>query len=284
LERTKAVMQSSCLTVNGCDTWNGDAALRRAYIDTAARRVQVAANLLAGHCRSVGSLLEIGLSPGVGLAPIVATRPEVAYCGALDALPSARMQAGAPQKVPASYIVGGSPVPVDFYWCNAEVDAFPFADNTFDLAICSDVLEHLLLDPYHLVEEVNRVVKPGGYFLLATSPSQGYWVHKLKLIMGRSIEEPYSGYGPYGRHNRLFLPREVRALVEAGGFSVVHAQTFALYPGHAGGLARAVLNIIGRVRAIADYVGSHIFVLGRETGAPAGRPTWLYEQWDKRSA
>ena len=41
----------------------------------------------------------------------------------------------------------------------------PIASDSFDIVICSDVLEHIK-DPFNLFKEINRVLKPGGYLLL----------------------------------------------------------------------------------------------------------------------
>jgi len=53
--------------------------------------------------------------------------------------------------------------------------SLPIPSNTLDLVICSEVLEHL--DDYHLaLEEIYRVLKPGGKFL-ASVPSS--WPEKI---------------------------------------------------------------------------------------------------------
>jgi 2-polyprenyl-3-methyl-5-hydroxy-6-metoxy-1,4-benzoquinol methylase len=44
----------------------------------------------------------------------------------------------------------------------------PFPDNYFDTIISVDVLEHIL-DLETTLEEIHRTLKPGGYFLIATS-------------------------------------------------------------------------------------------------------------------
>ena len=43
----------------------------------------------------------------------------------------------------------------------------PFKDNTFDLVHCAEVLEHLE-SPDLAIEEIRRVLKPGGHFILTT--------------------------------------------------------------------------------------------------------------------
>jgi ubiquinone/menaquinone biosynthesis C-methylase UbiE len=41
----------------------------------------------------------------------------------------------------------------------------PFADNSFDNILCTEVIEHAL-DPETLVKEMHRVLKPGGHLVL----------------------------------------------------------------------------------------------------------------------
>ena len=48
---------------------------------------------------------------------------------------------------------------------NAVGEAIPLADNSFDLAICWDVIEHVQ-HPQALLQELRRVVRPGGRVLL----------------------------------------------------------------------------------------------------------------------
>jgi SAM-dependent methyltransferase len=52
------------------------------------------------------------------------------------------------------------------------VDEMPFADDSFDLAVSLDVIEHLP-DEHQSLSELRRVVKPGGT-LLVTVPAYGW--------------------------------------------------------------------------------------------------------------
>lgn len=49
----------------------------------------------------------------------------------------------------------------------ASADALPFADNTFDAVICSEVLEHTRY-PEQCIAELKRVCKPGGLVYIST--------------------------------------------------------------------------------------------------------------------
>jgi len=48
--------------------------------------------------------------------------------------------------------------------CVAE--ALPFPDRSFDIVLCTEVLEHTR-KPFQVMDEIARVLKPGGYLLLS---------------------------------------------------------------------------------------------------------------------
>ncbi len=111
---------------------------------------------------------------------------------------------------------------------NVERDAFPYDDNTFDVVICCEVLEHLLINPNHMLYEIHRVLRPGGYFLL-TTPNVIRWSNVFALFKGNNIYDRYHGNGIYGRHNREYSMAEVRQLLENSGFSIDSLYTRSVY-------------------------------------------------------
>jgi len=85
----------------------------------------------------------------------------------------------------------------------------PFADNTFDKVICSEVLEHIP-DYRGALREIERVLKPGGLFC-ASVPRR--WPEKICW----ALSEGY--YQVPGGHLRIFRSRELRREIETLGFA-----------------------------------------------------------------
>src|SRR5947207_10383198 len=60
----------------------------------------------------------------------------------------------------------------------ADVEAIPFPDGSFDIVLCIEVLRYLP-DPLACMREMARVLKPGGICLETAAPLlnlNGYWV------------------------------------------------------------------------------------------------------------
>ena len=63
--------------------------------------------------------------------------------------------------------------------------SLPFPDNTFDLIVCSEVLEHL--HEYNdAVIEINRVLKPGGKVFCKCSC---FWPEKICWYLSKGISK-----------------------------------------------------------------------------------------------
>lgn len=61
-------------------------------------------------------------------------------------------------------------------------NALPFPDTSFDLVWSTDVLEHLHT-PERAVEEIKRVLKPGGLLTL-TTPNSHFWLYPVFRMFG----------------------------------------------------------------------------------------------------
>lgn len=95
---------------------------------------------------------------------------------------------------------------------SASALALPFADNTFDKIICSEVLEHIP-DYRAALREIQRVLKPGGLFC-ASVPRR--WPEKLCWM----LSEEY--HNTPGGHIRIFRAAQLRSEIEALGMRHYH--------------------------------------------------------------
>ena len=95
-----------------------------------------------------------------------------------------------------------------FGLASANALQLPFADDSFDKVICSEVLEHIP-DYTGALAEIERVLKPGGLFC-ASVPRR--WPEKICW----ALSEGY--YNTPGGHLRIFRSRELKSEIENLGF------------------------------------------------------------------
>ncbi len=103
---------------------------------------------------------------------------------------------------------------------NIEYDPWPYEDNTFDLVVYCEVIEHLVYDPTHTVVEAHRVLKKDSGKLLISTPNALSYTALLQMIRGENFFPPYDGYSHYARHHRLFSTDELIYLLSKVGYHV----------------------------------------------------------------
>ncbi len=88
----------------------------------------------------------------------------------------------------------------------------PFPDDSFDVVITSEVLEHIQ-DDVAAIAEMVRVLKPGGRFA-ATVPA---W---LPEVVNRKLSDEYHAPKSPGGHVRIYSRTELRAKLRSAGLDV----------------------------------------------------------------
>ena len=97
-------------------------------------------------------------------------------------------------------------------------ERFPFADGTFEVVWCSEVLEHLFA-PAFALREMHRILRPGGR-LLVTVPYHGRF--KNILISLFNWDEHFVPSSP---HIRFYTNRSLSRIATAAGFKAIRIKT-----------------------------------------------------------
>jgi glycosyltransferase involved in cell wall biosynthesis/SAM-dependent methyltransferase len=164
---------------------------------------------------------------------------------------------------------------------DAEKDPFPYPDGHFSTVLCCELIEHLFADPMHLMSEVNRILKPGGHFVI-TTPNIAALRGIAAILQGyhpgffHAYIKPAASGEVDARHNREYTPREVHQLLEVSGFAVTLLETGEFrdepHPEFAW-----VTHLLKNYGLETDLRGDGIYAVGRKTGPVLERyPGWLY--------
>ena len=96
-----------------------------------------------------------------------------------------------------------------------DATALPFADSSFDCACCFAAL-HLFADPFDAIDEMRRVLAPGGRIAIMTSIRRPVTVRPMKPVVER-----LSGM-------RVFEPDEITEALAERGFEGVRRRVSGL--------------------------------------------------------
>jgi ubiquinone/menaquinone biosynthesis C-methylase UbiE len=188
---------------------------------TAYRRT-VAGALAQGVMQGHG--LDLGTGPGTVAVEIARQRPGLRMVG-LDL--AAHMVVRARQQAARAGLDGRG------IWPQADGHFLPFPDDSFDLVVSSFALHHWD-DPLRILDEMGRVLRPGGRYYIADlcrEPNlhQRFFAYGsipfISLLFGS-----YLGYGGYYESVRAGYTRdEARALLERSALPPGEVQLNSTY-------------------------------------------------------
>jgi len=130
----------------------------------------------------------------------------------------------------------------------------PISDESQDLVIACEILEHLNFNPLPIVKEINRILKLGGLLYIAT-PNADSFVKKIRyLITGRQPSFKTNQFFEQldasknmvvGLHWREYNSSEINAMILPFGFELIHKKlTSDIGTSHGGLLISLIKKII----------------------------------------
>ena len=170
---------------------------------------------------------------------------------------------------------------VAYHSVNVETTPLPFDDASLDVVVFGEVLEHMTNHPWFAIAEIARVLKPGGTLVL-TTPNVARLENIVALVEGRNLYDPFSKYGPYGRHNREYTRDELHRLLAHGGFEVEVSFTANVHEDHPVSNVdwQALASAIARIPHRERDLGQYLFTRWRKVAAAKTlRPAWLYRSY-----
>jgi ubiquinone/menaquinone biosynthesis C-methylase UbiE len=173
-------------------------------------RYQVVERMLAG--KTSGSLLDVGCGRGEILFGL---EPNFDFLCGIDLVEEElRVLARRADLHPRRH-------KLSFKSCNLNT-VWPIESDSCDAVTCVAVLEHLF-DPYFVVDELRRVLRPGG-LLVVEVPNIAYLKYRLRILCGTFPSTSGDPVGWDGGHLHYFTLESLSKLVESRGLKVLAAK------------------------------------------------------------
>src|SRR5213592_4386753 len=110
---------------------------------------------------------------------------------------------------------------------DVETMELPFPDESFDVVLCGDLIEHLR-NPERFLSRVRPLLRPGGRLVL-TTPNVANWAMRIGLLAGRWR---YTDRGILDRtHAHLFTKKTLEETLADAGYEIVAFDVTAPVPG-----------------------------------------------------
>lgn len=180
------------------------------YHKNHARRMARTLQILLENCSS-GRLLEVGTSHLIPIALSELNKDFIVTVTDFDLTKDrqGRMQCS----------LSGKSAEVDVLRLNIENEPIPVLDNTFDIVLLCEVVEHMEVDPMFMISEINRVLKDNGTLIITTPNSTSTRsVHKILSGIEPYFYMQYRHDGSLYRHNYEYSLPTLKAVLKSAGF------------------------------------------------------------------
>lgn len=154
----------------------------------------------------------------------------------------------------------------------ADVTNLPFRPESFDVAMCLDIIEHLD-DDVAFLSGVGQLLRPGGWIVVSTHNSRSL-THVIGLMTSALQSKRWLGWDP--THVRFYNEASLREKLTAAGFDVVAFNGTYFLPFHLPARLASWplerLGLTGVARAVYRLVHAPAYALNYPLELLSGAP------------
>jgi methionine biosynthesis protein MetW len=162
---------------------------------------------------------------------------------------------------------------IEAYQLDIDEEKFPFDNDSFDMVYGGEIIEHLF-NPDHLLDEVHRILKPGGKCII-TTPNLAGWPNRLSLLLGyqpfaTSVSPEHEGAGKlmlkgdegqWG-HIRVFTMRALKELLKIHSLKILSvAGCTVSIKTTSSGLLMGCIKAMDKVMSVFPSLASRVIVV-----------------------
>lgn len=142
--------------------------------------------------------------------------------------------------------------------CDLETKSLPLDDESVDVVLFMEVIEHLCIWPNRVLDNIYRTLKPGGYLVVSTVNFLRI-SNRIRAIIGRNPLINYFEATEDGRnHVREFVLEEMSYYMKKSGFTIDKTYRFGI-PG--GG---AIVSMLLHLAYLYPGFRNYFMIVGRK--------------------
>jgi len=147
---------------------------------------------------------------------------------------------------------------IDLRISNVENSPLPLEDESVDVLLLLEIIEHLCIYPNDLFDEIFKKLKKGGNLVVSTVNFLRF-SNRIRVLLGKSPLIDYFERTSDGRnHLREFLPAEVSHYMERSGFSIVGRYSFGVPVGN------PIISILLRLIYLYPAFRNYFLIIGKK--------------------